>query len=95
MLLGLRRAFYSTMYFFGKQPPTAADISAEFGTIEREIAITDDDPLCDCQIIAKKQTIECKTRRTSVCEAMGERRPDVHAVPHKVGFCGTLQEDPQ
>jgi hypothetical protein len=80
------------MYYLGKTPPTSAEISAEFERLEQEISVSADDPLCDCQVLAGSTTIECKTRKTSVCEAMGERRPDVNTVTHKVGFCSSLRE---
>ncbi|MET4323175.1 hypothetical protein ABIB90_007314 [Bradyrhizobium sp. JR4.1] len=92
MWKGLQRRFYSTMYFLGKSPPASAAIDAAFEKLERETVVTADDPLCDCQVIAGRTTIECKTRRTSVCEAMGEIRVDVNTVPHKVGFCASLRE---
>jgi hypothetical protein len=92
MWKGIQRRFYSMMYYFGKTPPASAEISSAFDKLEREMSVLADDPLCDCQVLAGPTTIECKTRRTSVCEAMGELRPDVNTVPHKVGFCGGLQE---
>lgn len=88
----VRRRFYSMMYRLGKTPPTSAKISADFETLEQGMSVSEDDPLCDCQVLAGSTTIECKTRRTSVCEAMGERRPDVNTVVHKVGFCSSLRE---
>jgi hypothetical protein len=92
MWQSLQRRFYSMMYYFGKTPPTSAEISAAFDNLERGMTVSADDPLCDCQVLAGPTTIECKTRRTSVCEAMGELRPDVNTVPHKVGFCRSLRE---
>src|SRR5258706_3335218 len=85
MWKGMQRRFYSMMYYFGKTPHTSAEISASFDKLEREMSVSADDPLCDCQVLGGNTTIECKTRRTSVCEAMGELRPDVNTIPHKVG----------
>lgn len=87
MWQGLRNRFYSAMYYLGKAPPTSAEITAEFDKFEQRILPSDDDPLCDCQVIVGGVTIECQTRRTSVCEALGEAKPGVNTVPHKVGYC--------
>lgn len=92
MWKGIQRRFYSMMYYFGKTPPTSAEIDAAFEKLEQEATIAANDPLCDCQVLANSTTIQCKTRRTSVCEALGERRPDVNTVPHEVGFCRSLPE---
>ncbi|WGR72688.1 MULTISPECIES: hypothetical protein [unclassified Bradyrhizobium] len=93
MWQGIQRRFYSMMYYFGRTPPTSAEIDAAFEKIEAEATVSaDDDPWCDCQVKAGSTTIQCKTRRTSACEAMGEVRRDVNAIPHKVGFCRSVSE---
>jgi hypothetical protein len=92
MWKGLQRRFYSMMYYFGRTPPTSAEIDEAFEKLERETTISANDPPCDCQVKAGSTTIQCKTRRTSACEAMGELRPDVNTIPHKVGFCKSLPE---
>jgi hypothetical protein len=92
MWKGIQRRFYSMMYYFGKTPPPSAEIDAAFEKLGEEATIAADDPLCDCQVLANSTTIQCKTRRTSACEALGELRPDVNTVTHKVGFCSSLRE---
>lgn len=92
MWKGIQRRFYSMMYYFGKAPPTSAEIDAAFEKLGEEATIAADDPLCDCQVLANSTTIQCKTRKTSACEALGEMRPDVNTVVHKVGFCSGLRE---
>jgi hypothetical protein len=95
MWKGLQRRFYSALYYFGRTPSTSDEIDEAFKKIEQGPTILLDDPLCDCQVLAGRNTVQCKTRRTSVCEAMGEVRPDVNKVPHKVGFCRNLRESLQ
>ncbi|WP_368508721.1 hypothetical protein [Bradyrhizobium lupini] len=82
MWQGIQRRFYFMMYYFGRTPPTSAEIDAAFEKIETEATIAADDPWCDCLVKAGPTVIECKTRRTSTCEAMGQLRPDVNASPH-------------
>jgi hypothetical protein len=93
MWKGIQRRFYSMIYYFGKAPPTSAEIDAAFVKLEQEATIAASDPLCDCQVLAGSTTVQCRTRKTSACEALGEMRPDVNTVTHKVGFCSSLRED--
>lgn len=90
MWQGIQRRFYSMMYYFGRTPPTSAEIDAAFEKIESEATIATNDPLCDCLVKAGPTIIQCKTRKTSTCAAMGQLRPDVNTSPHDVGFCKSV-----
>ncbi|OSI32779.1 hypothetical protein BST65_03725 [Bradyrhizobium canariense] len=92
MWQGIQRRFYFMMYYFGRTPQTSAEIDAAFEKIETEATIAADDTWCDCLVKAGPTVIQCKTRRTSTCQAMGQLRPDVNASPHTVGFCKSVSD---
>lgn len=87
----VRNRIYGLMYRFGKAPPGSAEITAHFNKLEQAQPLSEDDTLCDCQVLAGGKTVDCQPgRRTFECEAIGDVYPGLIGVPHKLGSCKDL-----
>lgn len=93
----LRSKTYSAMYHWGlKTPPTPAELSVLFDQIERDTSIpsadsTDDDKLCDCQVLAGPNTVCCRPHITKRrCNLIAEWSPGLSVVPHELGSCSGM-----
>src|ERR1700742_749356 len=94
MWRSLKNFAYRTMYSWGMAPPSSADVSAALERIQakrRTVATEAATSLCDCQVLAGGQMIDCRKGISKVsCDLINDEMPGVTGVPLPLGSCANI-----
>jgi len=87
----LRDRAYSLSYYLGKTPPSPTEISAQLDRLATTSSKAANADLCDCQVLAAGNTIDCKSSITTyACEFIGDNNPGLTSIPLPLGSCKNL-----
>jgi hypothetical protein len=83
------------LYYFGKTPPSSAEVAAELDRLQQTQAGGTDAKAvgdrCDCLVTAGGTQIGCYPNITvAACNLIGDTKPGLNGTPYPLGSCRNM-----